>query len=661
MTTKNFDNISNFIQIPNEYTGEIRMESTLYYPNSFAALLLMVMFLVLGEIIDKKVWYGSSVLFLIETSIILTYSRITYIFLVIFAILYIFYMKEHKSKTTILIELIFTGIFSILYSICYMKLIAKKEYLLVWIVLILIFVLIAIIKKFIYKKGNIIEKIRIKHIVILVSATFLLITIAILIALNYTETIKIPNGSEITEEVEVYNIKPNETYSIDVDLKSVSRYKEKEIFFITVIESNKYFDEVNSTRIRFGEYEGIKHIEFQTTKDTEQIFINFSSYINDKDCVLNINHLWVNGKEITLRYKFISTPLVNRLKNTTIKAKSVQERIEFIKAGFKISTKNWLFGAGGHAWRYLFGEVQNYNYSAKESHCYLTQIWMENGILGILALFIIVIILIKEAVKAYSENNIINQSIIIAIMSILMHSFLDFDMSFYIIELLFFILLSFVNTGNEVKEKKKNLLNKIIFGIIISFILIYDIILCIYKVEIKSDAENAYEKYARILPFDVNIQMRKTTDIKDIDRFLSNEKYYCYTLKMLNKCYNMALENNNSDYINYCIELINRVNNEGKKIKYDSNYMIFRMEIADEIASDMAFKYKNTKNEEWLELEKKCELLIIDNIESTISQIENYQDCRIEKSESNGMIKTLENIKANTQNRIQEYEKDIQM
>ena len=77
MTTKNFDKISNFIQIPINYTGEIRIGTTFYYPNSFAALLLMVMFLVLGEIIDKKIWYGSSVLFLIETSIILTYSRMT--------------------------------------------------------------------------------------------------------------------------------------------------------------------------------------------------------------------------------------------------------------------------------------------------------------------------------------------------------------------------------------------------------------------------------------------------------------------------------------------------------------------------------------------------------------------------------------------------------
>ena len=656
MTTKNFDKISNFIQIPINYTGEIRIGTTFYYPNSFAALLLMVMFLVLGEIIDKKIWYGSSVLFLIETSIILTYSRMTYIFLVIFIILYLIFVNGYKSKVSVLVELMLTGIFAVLYSLIFMKLISKKEYLLVWIILIIIFILIAIIKQFIYKKYNIIDKIKIKHIVTILIITIVLSGTAILIALNYTETIKIPNENEKTETVELFNINPGEKYSIDVDLQSISKYKEKEIFYITIVESNKYFDEINYTSIKFGEYEGIKSIEIQATKDTEHIFIKFYCYINDKECILNVNKLWVNGKETALRYKFIPTTLANKLKNITMKTKSAWERIELLKDGFKIATENWLFGAGGHAWRYLYGKVQNYNYNAKEPHCYVMKIWIENGILGLIALLIIFIILIKKAIKAYSENNIINQSIIIAIMSILIHSFLDFDMSFYIIESVFFILLSIINSDIESESEKNNILKKILFVTIITFVLIYDIILCAYKVEIKADKEKAYKKYEMLIPFDANIQKNKATDIKYIDKFVNNENYYYYTLEMINRCYNIALEDNNSDYINYCIKLINKAKDEGKNIKYDSNYMILRLETTNAISSNAAIQYEKTKTEEWLQLEKVCDLLITDNIEDTNLQIENYQDCRIRKSTAEEYIKMLGYIKEQTQKRIEKYE-----
>ena len=159
-----------------------------------------------------------------------------------------------------------------------------------------------------------------------------------------------------------------------------------------------------------------------------------------------------------------------------------------------------------------------------------------------------------------------------------------------------------------------------------------------------------------LIPFDANIQKNKATDIKYIDKFVNNENYYYYTLEMINRCYNIALEDNNSDYINYCIKLINKAKDEGKNIKYDSNYMILRLETTNAISSNAAIQYEKTKTEEWLQLEKVCDLLITDNIEDTNLQIENYQDCRIRKSTAEEYIKMLGYIKEQTQKRIEKYE-----
>lgn len=76
--------------------------------------------------------------------------------------------------------------------------------------------------------------------------------------------------------------------------------------------------------------------------------------------------------------------------------------------------------------------------------------------------------------------------------------------------------------------------------------------------------------------------------------------------------------------------------------------MILKIETTNVISNNAVKQYEETKNEDWLQLEKTCDLFIKDNIENANSQIENYQDCRIKKSTAEEYIEMLGYIKEQT-------------
>ena len=254
MSTNIFLPLAKAINVPEITYEETRMDSFFSYANTFAAFCSMALFLAIGGYIKaqkgiKKCIYGIAI-FLLETGIILSYSRIIFIFLAIVFLRYLILLKNKEHRIKALECTIITGIFA-------------------------------------------------------------------------------------------------------------------DIFKITILEKNKYFDDIKKTEIEFGTYSGEKEISITTTENTTEIFIVFSSLIAKDEMYLKVNKLLINNHEEVLNYKYLSTSLVNKIKNINFNTKSAWERGVFITDALKLVKTNFLFGIGGDGWQYREGEVQSYYYWAR--------------------------------------------------------------------------------------------------------------------------------------------------------------------------------------------------------------------------------------------------------------------------------------------------------
>lgn len=105
----------------------------------------------------------------------------------------------------------------------------------------------------------------------------------------------------------------------------------------------------------------------------------------------------------------------------------------------------------GDGYKYILPEYQQYLYGTNEVHCYSLEIWMEFGIIGILSLILIIIEVIIKFIKKLREKQVKNLefTLFTILLFILIHSFIDFDMSFMYIQVIFFIVIGLLNQDNE--------------------------------------------------------------------------------------------------------------------------------------------------------------------------------------------------------------------
>ena len=86
--------------------------------------------------------------------------------------------------------------------------------------------------------------------------------------------------------------------------------------------------------------------------------------------------------------------------------------------------------------------MQSYEYSAAEIHSYPLQVLMDYGIIPFIALIYMIGVIIKNVIGNENKENF---GIYISILLLLAHSFVDFDMSFFFIMLMWFSLLGIVD------------------------------------------------------------------------------------------------------------------------------------------------------------------------------------------------------------------------
>ena len=677
MSTNIFFPLAKAINVPEITYEETRMDSFFSYANTFAAFCSMAIFLAIGRYVKeqkkvKKVIYGIAI-FLLETGIILSYSRIIFIFLAIVFLVYLILLKNKEVRIKTLECTIITGIFAVIYTAIYMNLLSTGNYTMLWLLLCITSLFASMLAFLSEKLNGKLIKIKMQHMIFSMVAILVIMIVTIIIGLQQTKPLVMFNVSNSEKKItkEIYQVQGNTNYTFTFDLEAKSIYVNTDIFKITILEKNKYFDDIKQTEIKFGTYSGKKEISITTVENTTEIFIIFSSQIVKDDTYLKVNKLVINNHEEILNYKYLPTSLVNKIKNINFNTKSAWERGVFITDALKLVKNNSLFGIGGDGWQYREGEVQSYYYWAREVHSYPVQVFLEFGIIGFLSLVSIVILIIKYSYNYLKRKNDIEcVTILCSILVVFLHSFLDFDMSYMCIMLMIFALIGILNTmimpENNEKKQTKNILNILLFIGLILILGINGLNQFIYsKITVVEDENNvdiAYQELQDINKYptyllsvkEQNINMtqmyskahkldKNTEIIENLEFILKYEKYYnsLENCQKLIETYTNIDDITEEEYIKK-VEVIctiakntkiSEIYNVSKNLKRQAMYL--------DIAEILNKQYEKWQNEKLINLSNEMYKIVIDEYADVFEKISDYEKCRVTKENSEQMLKSL--------------------
>ena len=165
--------------------------------------------------------------------------------------------------------------------------------------------------------------------------------------------------------------------------------------------------------------------------------------------------LWIPLGSVALvgviAFLFIGTSMRNilpanmgtRLENINFQQHSVLERITFYKDALKVVKDYPILGAGGGGWASLYEQYQNNPYTSRQVHNFFLQYLIEVGILGFIVFMSFILFIFYKYICGYVKRDKDDFGngffYLIIAMSILVHSLLDFNMSYAFMGILVFI------------------------------------------------------------------------------------------------------------------------------------------------------------------------------------------------------------------------------
>lgn len=155
-------------------------------------------------------------------------------------------------------------------------------------------------------------------------------------------------------------------------------------------------------------------------------------------------------------FSFLPAQLMERISGINLGSETVQERFVFYQDAFQIAQRNLLIGNGGGAWQDLYGMYQSYLYYSTQAHSYIMQILVETGILGMLSWIAAVVLFYFLAIRAFLKKSVskdILNAIICGVSALLLHSFIDFDLSLPAITIILWVLIAMLTALTVKKER----------------------------------------------------------------------------------------------------------------------------------------------------------------------------------------------------------------
>lgn len=673
MTTKKIEYITNVIIGESRiFTYEIRMGSLFMYPNAFAAYISISIFLVLSQIGEKRNSLQNTAylvtLMWMFVGVISSESRLVLICLGVVMILYLTINKNNILNNIKNIGI--NGILAIIFTGIYFKLISLGMFGTIW-GLVLVFTLISIIANYILQK--IPEKIFQINIKIILIAILAFIAI-IIILLNIKSDLVIFKGENAANVVrkQICRTLGERDYSLKLDIEAKSNIENN--FAIIVVEKDKMYNEIKETPITIDNFIGTKEININLQEDTVEISIYFKSKESNQNTELRIKSLYVNGKEIILNYKFLPTTIVNKILNSSVNNRNFLERVYFLKSAIVGAIDNNFIGIGGGGWQYIHSKYQEYNSLITEVHSYIGQLIIELGAIGIIAYLGIVILVIYRSMKYIRKQGKEISGLFCAILIIVLHSILDFEMSYFLIMLVTYSLIAILFSKTKGNSKLQiNYKIVIIFASIILFshtqINSQALYSQIYAEPQMLQSTSGYTEKLNLQAINVrinpyNLKYLKTyikswqiyrTSIKEIDKE-DDKAFIIKTNNLIEKLYK-----NEPYYLN--IEILELLkNNTIQLIKYDEKenterYLELLLKIYNNIGITNKYRVMSIMNqlnsistltEQLKNLNKfegasKFEELTNEKIETIKKQVQEYKKCAITLEESQRYLRELNN------------------
>lgn len=417
-----FDNIGLNVKFFDTFVNG-RIYSTLQYPNAFAAYLMAVFFIVISLMISSK-----------------------------------------KHLTTII-----GGISAILILITFFYTQSRGAQIMFPLILLIYIIVLPIQKKS-------------KKIFIITSISFVAIGLGLFaIISNVSTPLELAHGTKQKDgqisRVREISLTPLKTYKLTFDALAYMDLEKPFAYSVRI---------TNKTIGNIVEAQGgvqIGYIQEKATKGTEHKEITFKVPENSKVVSIAFSNKFAGTKvifdnakiidsesekvvkNIVLNFKYLPESFASRFLNM-FSTKSYLERITYYKDAFKIAKDRWLLGGGGGAWTVLNFHYQSYLYWSTQPHAYVLQLLVEAGALGILTFVFLIISLLtmlfsekfiekspNEEDSQHNMDKIIQAGLFAAISALILHSFIDFDLSLSAVSLLLWELIALFNVRYRNAEK----------------------------------------------------------------------------------------------------------------------------------------------------------------------------------------------------------------
>lgn len=208
--------------------------------------------------------------------------------------------------------------------------------------------------------------------------------------------------------------------------------------------------------------------------------------------------------------KIFPKVLQQRMESINFQQHSVLERLMMYRDSLKIFADRPILGGGGGAWEALYTSYQGAPYIPRQVHSYYLEYFDETGLVGMLFLGSLLLLLLIFYVKDVFLNKmaVLDQSILyyMVAVSILIHSMLDFEMSYGYISALVFLCLGGMTsavtsdlqlenkTWRWLLDKTWNKLIPFIFAMLSAVILM----MCIYNLQANRILYSYYSQVGEI-------------------------------------------------------------------------------------------------------------------------------------------------------------------
>lgn len=308
-----------------------------------------------------------------------------------------------------------------------------------------------------------------------------------------------------------------------------------------------------------------------------------------------------------LIFLFIGTNLKNvlpqnisvRLENINFNQHSVLERFTFYKDAMKVLADYPIIGAGGGAWASLYEQYQNNPYTSTQAHNFFLQYLIEVGLIGFLVFMSFIVYIFYKYIRGYVQTDDEGRNshflYLILVLSILIHSILDFNMSYVFMGILVFLGLGgMASVMNSKPIKKWNVQDSTARNIYSAVVGLASIILLITSIRYVQAAEAGLEA-RKIVQVSTSFEEIKAP----LDKDLSIRPSHPESVLLLNSLYQSLYQQSQDEgFFQLSTNLLNQVLEDEPHNKSMLNQLVKSYEMnkqpeqAYEILINNAYKFK---------------------------------------------------------------------